>query len=135
MFSADDNRFEWVRGTRFGFDVVPDVYKRSAASSVNLVLTDSSAVVLRILAISPSRASSADTVKTEISYLCAMVITGESAPDWTIKIFLFCLGDENSRPIEWGSNFAKSFDPRCVKLKEGGEVKIVLRRLTELDCL
>ena len=50
------------------------------------------------------------------------------ASHWTIKIFLFCLGDENSRPIEWGSNFTKGFYPRRVKVKESGKVKVGLGR-------
>jgi hypothetical protein len=52
-----------------------------------------------------------------------------------VKVILFCLGDKNPSPIKWGSNFTKGLYPRCVKLKEAGKVKIVLGRLTQLDCL
>ena len=38
------------------------------------------------------------------------------------------------KPIERWSNFTKGFYPRCVKVKAGGKVKIVLGRLTQLDC-
>lgn len=52
-----------------------------------------------------------------------------------VKVILFCLGDKNPRPIERRSNFTKGFYARCVKVKEAGKVKVVLRRLTQLDCL
>jgi hypothetical protein len=53
----------------------------------------------------------------------------------TVKVTLLCFGDENACPIERGTNFTKGFYPRRVKVKEGGKVKIVLGRLTKLDCL